>query len=130
MGMSFRDHEFVTQYAIRMPDGTLFGSRTFNPAEHMMGPFMGGPGMLMMQMFGSDEDEDLMEEITTPPSVWYDRKEAERALMGIKQMMAQHGIEHWQGTIVERLCSPFTAPQEQRQLVEDVTQWLKSQSGQ
>ncbi|HEX4713511.1 MAG TPA: hypothetical protein VH164_01145 [Ktedonobacteraceae bacterium] len=121
---SFKDGEFVTQYAIRMPDGTLYGSRAMTPADMLPQGFMMGPGMVFGMPWG-DEDDD--EEIITPPAVWYDYKEAERALEGLRMQAKQMGIEYWHATIEERLCSPFTTPQGQAAFVDDITTWLKRQ---
>lgn len=119
---NFQDHEFVKQYAIRMPDSTLFGSRTFSPAEQVMsfGPFSG-----FVMAFGDDDDEDE-EMITTPPTVWYDRDEAERQLQMIRDQMKMLGIEWWGGVIVERLCSPFTNEDPGR-FADEITEWLGKQ---
>lgn len=124
MSQSFKDGEFCHQYAIRMPDSQLYGSKTFNPAEMAQG-FMMGPGMVFGMPWGDEEEEDEL--IVTPPAVWYDRKEAEKALTQLQAQAKQMGIEYWHGQVVERLCSPFTAPQEQAAFVDDITDWLKGQ---
>lgn len=119
----FQDHVFVTQFAIRLPNQELYGCRTYNPQDMMSGWI----GMGMAQGFGGFEgDEDLDEEITTPPTVWYDRKEVERGLEVLRQQAKTMGIEYWGGQIVERLCSPFTG-ENLEGYVDEIQTWLKEQ---
>lgn len=118
----FKDHEFCTQYAIRCPDGSLYGSHTVNPAEQMGGWTMMGP---MAAWFGGDEEPDE-EIIITPPTVWYNRKEVEQALQHLQGQLKNVGIEYWGGQIVERLCSPFTST-DPGQFTDEISKWLREQ---
>lgn len=81
------------EYVIRMPDGTLWG----DPARcDPMKGWSPGTGHLA---FGS----------LNGPTIWNSLEHAESALAELRERAAKLGVHNWEGTILQRSCSPFTS---------------------
>lgn len=112
---SFRDGQFVTQYAIRTPSGGLWSNAT--PGGWITG--------LTRGLFGSLGDE--APPTTPPPAVWYSRDEAQRQLDSLREQAAHIGVRDWFGVIEQRICSPFTTTDPGEQFAAELQEWLRKQ---
>lgn len=99
----FRDGEFVTQYAIRTPIGELFQA----------------PRSAMSSVYGFDSP--------TEPAIWDTHEDAERALHYLRAEADRLGVHNWLGTIVQRICSPFTTDDPGQHFAADLEEWLRHQ---
>lgn len=100
---SFRDGDFVTQYAIRTPTGELFCA----------------PRPPVSSMYGFDTPLE--------PAIWDTLEDAERALHYLRAEANRLGIAHWLGTIEQRLCSPFTRHDPGAHFANELEEWLRHQ---
>lgn len=101
--------DFTYQYAIRCPDGDLL-----RRPKHSDLLGLGG-------LFGMN----LAAEVP-PPRIWDTREGAESALADIRSRAADIGVQDWCGTVVQRLCTPFTHADPAEHFVEKVQEWLDS----
>lgn len=92
--------EFTKQYAIRQPDGKLWG-----PVK-----------------------TDLFGQIVEPtePAVFTQREAADSALAQLKASAAQMGVE-WLGVVETRLCTPFSVTDPSEQMIAELEAWRREQ---
>lgn len=101
------DSDFTYQYAIRRPDGDLIRRPK---ASDLL-----GPGAL----FGHTPSDE-----PPPPRIWDTRETAEAALAEIRAKAAEIGVQDWCGSVVQRLCTPFTLHDPAEHFAEKVQEWL------
>lgn len=92
--------EFTKQYAIRQPDGKLWG-----PPK--------------TDLFGQTVD-------AVEPAIFGDRGDAERALEQLQASASRMGVE-WLATIETRLCTPFSVTDPSEQMIAELEAWRRSQ---
>lgn len=94
--------DFTTRYAIRLPNGELYRR----------------PGVC--SIFGvADQGSARVMVFDTKPA-------AEQFVAAMRREAASIGIE-WHATIVQQLCTPFTAGDPTAQFASDVIDWLREQ---
>lgn len=66
------------------------------------------------------------------PWLWDAREGADRALDSLRRSAAAMGIHEYSGAVVHRLCTQFVDADSShsKQLVDELSQWLKTQGGQ
>ena len=108
---AFADGKFITQYAIRGPDGRLLRHTI---SKSFMKAWLGEAGPSLA------DDEPW-------PLVFDSLSEAQEHLDGRKKQAAQLGVNDWDGVIVQRLCSPFTAHDPAAELATQIQDWLDTE---
>jgi hypothetical protein len=98
---------FAFQYAIRLPNGSLFHKTR--------------PQSMMMSVFAEPQPEREL-------AVFDDRAEAEKLLDDMRMLGAQLGVDNLGAAIVQRLCSPFTEDYTAPQFVAAIAEWMEGQA--
>lgn len=89
------------QYAIRMPNGKLYGSKSgYN-------------------VFGQP--------ITAKAFVWDDPAAAADQLAQLRDAAQTLGVEDWLGVVVQRICSEFTTADPVEEFASEIEKWAAEQ---
>lgn len=107
--------DFTKQFAIRLPDGTLYGLPVYSPASSMLAHM------------GFSTVSELDEETGEPrvETVVYDTlEEAQGALEFMKNRAKQMGITSWLGRIETRYCTQFSDTNPGEDMMADLESFL------
>ena len=101
-------NDFTFQYAIRLPNGSLY----LKPTQRAMFASMFGPV--------GDPPREL--------AVFDERSDAEEVLDEMRKLANEVGVDNLGATIVTRICSPFVGEHEDgTEFVKAVTEWIEGQ---
>ena len=101
-------NDFTFQYAIRLPNGSLY----LKPTQRAMFASMFGPV--------GDPPREL--------AVFDERSDAEEVLDEMRKVANEVGVDNLGATIVTRICSPFVGEHEDgTEFVKAVTEWIEGQ---
>lgn len=123
--------DWETQYAIRMPDGSLYS--TAGPVEterdysvdSATNDFLGGLGA-MLGMTGPTVSKPVGAPV---PLLFLNEQAAQRKLDELRKQAAGMGVTLWGGEIVHRVCTPFTTGSAARQFMTALQSWMERQHG-
>lgn len=90
------------QFAIRMPNGELFSGYT--------------ESLFALSLWGGTRTKTVY--------VYDTREEAQQQLDALRQLAADLGVADWLGSIVTRVCSPFSSADPARDFADEVDRWL------
>jgi hypothetical protein len=103
-------NDFTFQYALRLPNGSLY----LKPTQRAMFASMFGPV--------GDPPREL--------AVFDQRSDAEEVLDEMRKLAREVGVDNLGATIVTRLCSPFVGEHEDgTEFVKAVTEWIEGHRG-
>lgn len=103
-------NDFTFQYAIRLPNGSLYCTPKQN--QHNA----------MAAIFGTTQ------ELERELAVFDERSDAEEILEEMRKVARAVGVDNLGATIVTRLCSPFVGEHEDgTEFVKAVTEWIEGQ---
>lgn len=121
--------DWETQYAIRMPDGSLYSTAgpvaterdySVDSASHDMfsglGALFGMTGPTVSQPVGAPV-----------PMLFPNEQAAQRKLEELRKHAAGMGVTLWGGEIVHRVCTPFTTGSAARQFMTALQSWMQQQ---
>jgi hypothetical protein len=104
-------NDFTAQFAIQMPDGTLYRRAPETDWSRLLG-FKSSTAAL-----------------AESPYIYDTRAEADDALRNLRNKAAAMGITEWFGVVVQRLCTPFAEANPAERLVLELREWMMDQGG-
>lgn len=132
-------NDWAHQYAIQLPNGELWCQEIEVPMTHEEIAASADPEDFsissaerdIMAMFGHG-----MFGFTGPKPrtkkksvvVMFERRDdAEKAASQLAEQAKYFGVDWWAGSVVERLCTPFTSVNPGRQFARELSEWLLKQ---
>lgn len=122
-------NQFTRQYAIRLPDGRLYGDPA--PQEDPEDYSVPSPLRDMYRTFSFMFGTPPVEKSPSPagPRIFSDHGQAEELLDELKAKAAEVGVDNWGGAVVERLCTPFTSGDPSVEFAEAIVAWVRENGG-
>lgn len=117
---------FISQFAIRMPNGQLYRNMVSpQPVEDFSIPsaYRDVMGFLGVGI-GTVSAPAVVE---SGPAIFTSRGEAEKKLAEIAKQAEVFGVNLYGGTVVERLCTPFTSHDPAVQFGREIADWALRQ---
>jgi hypothetical protein len=124
-----RADEFARQFAIRMPDGRLFGHP---PQVEDVPDYSQSSAMRDVKSMYSLLGLSTSPTQSTPkpgPVIFDTRDAAESKLADLRSHAEQVGVMAWGGVVVERMCTAFTSGDPSVEFANEVVRWISQQGG-
>lgn len=129
---------WARQFAIRMPNGELYCQEIQVPMTDeeiaasedltMPGPQRDMLALYSAGMFGYTNPQ-IRAKTVEVPVMFEKRADAEKLAGALAEQAAKYGVEWWAGSVVERLCTPFTSNDPAHQFAHEIADWLTKQGG-
>lgn len=129
---------WARQFAIQMPNGELYCQEIQVPmtdeeiaaSEDLTMP---GPQRDMLALYGAGmfgyTNPQIRAKTVEIPVMFEKRADAEKLAGALAEQAAKYGVEWWAGSVVERLCTPFTSADPAVQFRDAVIAWSQQQQG-
>jgi len=124
--MSNYPNEFRRSFAIRMPNGMLYGLMPIpEPVDdYSQSSAMRDVEQMTRMMMGLGSPSRPKPK-TPGPEVFDSRKAAEAKLAEIQKAAAAVGVDAWGGTVVESLSTPFTSGDPSIDFADAILAWMR-----
>ncbi|OCB57669.1 hypothetical protein A5677_17040 [Mycobacterium malmoense] len=118
--------DFIHQFGIRMPNGQLYRNVvTPQPVEDFSIPSAYRDVLGFFGVTGSAQPAQMV--VESGPAIFPSRGEAEKKLAEIAKQAEMFGVNLYGGTVVERLCTPFTSNDPAVQFGREIAEWALKQ---
>lgn len=118
--------DFIHQFAIRMPNGQLYRNVVSPPpVEDFSIPSAYRDVLGFFGVAGSVQPTQVV--VESGPAIFTTREEAEKKLAEIAKQAEAFGVNLYGGTVVERLCTPFTSHDPAVQFGREIAEWALKQ---